>query len=306
MSAVQNRDQERPPLKVSAIIPYYRHGASIERAVASAWQQTTRPDEIIVVNDGSSADAFPALKHLANSYPADVLRIIHMSTNQGPGRARNVGWQSAKGEYLAFLDADDVWHPQKIELQLDLFRRHPEADLICSESLFIDSLSSIDQDLKPCRFYALRPIDLLVHNPVSTRTVILRRSIDLRFAEHKKNSEDYQLYLTAVLRGLKLYYVEADLAFCFKSEFGDNGLSAQLESAHRGHVDTLRQIRQQGLVSPPLYFVLRMFAQLKHCRRHLFLTLGLNKMKRPLGLAAKRYIPYFRFKSLGTNRIDLQ
>lgn len=283
-------------MKVSTIIPYYCHGASIGRAVASVWNQTIRPHEIIIVDDGTPEKEAAALIQLAEIYPADTLKIIRLHRNQGPGRARNIGWSIAVGEYVSFLDADDTWHPQKIALQLQLIGHHSECHGICGGTALGDTSSDIDYDLMDSRHYRLRPIDLLLHNPVSTRTVMLRRDLKLRFAEHKRNSEDYQLYLTAVLMGFNLYYYNAKLAYYFKAEYGEDGLSAKLESAHKGHVDTLVQVKSQGLISPALYILLRLFAQLKHYRRRLFVRLGINRREEPFGIFLKKYIPFFRFK----------
>ena len=283
-------------MKVSTVIPYFGDGASIGRAVESVWKQTLRPEEIIIVNDGSPEKADAVLRSLVEAYPPGILRICHLGANQGPGRARNIGWSYARGEYVALLDADDIWHPQKIELQLRWFRQHPETHLLCGGTSLVDPSSQVDYSTMDLRFFKLRPIDLLIHNPISTRTVMLRRDIGLRFAEHKRNSEDYQLYLTAVLKGYNLYYCDAKLAYCFKAEFGEGGLSARLEAAHRGHVDTLQQVYRQGLISHLMYLALRLFAQLKHFRRGLFVRLGLNRQDEPMGIGLKRYIPFFRFK----------
>ena len=283
-------------MKVSAIIPYYCHGESIGRAVASVWNQTKRPHEIIIIDDGSPEKEATALKVLADTYPADTLKIIRLPFNQGPGRARNIGWSEAVGDYVAFLDADDIWHPQKIELQLQLIGSHPECHGICGGTAFIKTSSEIENGLMNARHYRLRPIDLLLHNPVSTRTVMLRRDIKLRFAEHKKNSEDYQLFLTAVLMGFNLYYCNTQLAYCFKAEYGEDGLSAKLLSAHEGHVDSLRRVKDLGLISQPFYFLLRLLAQAKYYRRRLFVRLGLNRREETIGILLKRYIPFFRFK----------
>jgi glycosyltransferase involved in cell wall biosynthesis len=283
-------------MRVSTIIPYYCHGASIGRAVASVWHQTIRPYEIIIVDDGTPEKEAAALKHLAETYPAHTLKIIRLPFNQGPGRARNIGWSKAMGDYVAFLDADDTWHPQKIALQLQLMGRHSEYHGICGGTAFVDTFSEIEYGLMDSRLYRLRPIDLLLHNPVSTRTVMLRRDFQLRFAEHKKNSEDYQLYLTAVLMGFNLYFFNAKLAYCFKAEYGEEGLGANLKSAHKGHVDTLERVKGQGLISPALFLLLRLLAQLKHYRRRLFVRLGINRREQPFGIFFKKYIPFFRFK----------
>jgi glycosyltransferase involved in cell wall biosynthesis len=283
-------------MKVSTIIPYYCHGTSIGRAVASVWNQTIRPYEIIIVDDGTPEKEAVALEHLAEIYPADTLKIIRLPFNQGPGKARNIGWSEARGDCVAFLDADDIWHPQKIALQLQVIGSHSECHGICGGTAFARSSSEIEYGRMDSRLYRLRPIDLLLHNPVSTRTVMLRRDFKLRFAEHKKNSEDYQLFLTAVLMGFNLYFCNTKLAYCFKAEYGEDGLSASLQSAHKGHVDSLQRVKNQGLISPALYLLLRLLAQAKHYRRRLFVHLGINRREEPFGIFLKKYIPFFRFK----------
>jgi glycosyltransferase involved in cell wall biosynthesis len=267
-------------VKVSAIIPFYRHSATITRAVASVWHQSMRPDETIVVNDGSPACDGGLLDHLTVVYPARWLKVIHLETNQGPGKARNVGWQHARGEYVAFLDADDVWHPQKLELQLHWLKRHPEAQGLCTRTQTIACESVMHPFKGNLRPILLRPVDMLLRNAISTRTVVLRRDIEFRFAEHKKNSEDYQLYLTAVLSGCRIYISKVKLAFCFKAEFGENGLSACLDAAHRGHVDSLNIVYRQGLISKQVYRSILLLAQLKHIRRRLIVWLFVNRSRK--------------------------
>ena len=286
-------------MKVSTIIPYYCHGESIGRAVASVWNQTKRPHEIIIVDDGSPEKEAAALKHLAETYPADTLKIIRLPFNQGPGRARNVGWSKAMGDYVAFLDADDIWHPQKNALQLQLIGSHSECHGICGGSAFVKTSSEIESGLMNAKLYRLRPIDLLLHNPVSTRTVMLRRDFQLRFAEHKKNSEDYQLFLTAVLMGFNLYFCYTKVAYRFKAEYGEDGLSGKLRSAHKGHVDSLQRVKDLGLISQTLYLLLRTLAQAKYYRRRLFVRFGLNRREENFGIFLKQYIPFFRFTSNG-------
>ena len=97
---------------VSVIIPYYRARQTIARAVESALGQTVRPQEILIIDDGSPDDAATATEH----FGASVTLI--RKPNGGPASARNLGIEHAKGEWIAFLDADDYWEPSKLERQL--------------------------------------------------------------------------------------------------------------------------------------------------------------------------------------------
>lgn len=98
---------QRPPI-ISIIMPCYNAGDNINYSIASVYEQTFKNFELIVVNDGSSDDSLSILASLAKD--CDTLRVIDQP-NKGAGPARNTGLQVAQGEYIAFLDADDSWHP---------------------------------------------------------------------------------------------------------------------------------------------------------------------------------------------------
>jgi glycosyltransferase involved in cell wall biosynthesis len=97
---------------VSVIIPYYRASRTIARAVESALGQTVRPQEILIVDDGSPEDAAAATKQFGSSV------TLIRKANGGAASARNKGIEHAQGEWIAFLDADDYWEPTKLERQL--------------------------------------------------------------------------------------------------------------------------------------------------------------------------------------------
>jgi glycosyltransferase involved in cell wall biosynthesis len=97
---------------VSVVIPAYNAARHIVRTVESALAQTVPPLEILIVDDGSQDDT----AEVAGRLPAPV-RVIR-KPNGGPGSARNVGAAEARGDWLAFLDADDWWFPGKLEAQL--------------------------------------------------------------------------------------------------------------------------------------------------------------------------------------------
>ena len=99
-------------MKISVIIPTYNRKHTLNRAIHSVLSQTSQPREIIAVDDGSTDGT---KEWLAKMYPA--IRYIHQS-NSGVSAARNVGIKTAQGDWLAFLDSDDEWLPQKLERQV--------------------------------------------------------------------------------------------------------------------------------------------------------------------------------------------
>ncbi len=106
-------------LLVSAIIPVYNGERYLAEAIASVLAQTYRPIEIIIVDDGS----VDGTANIAKSYKK--VRYIYQ-TNQGHGMAKNAGIAAARGEFLAFLDADDIWTPNKLRVQMDYLIDHPD------------------------------------------------------------------------------------------------------------------------------------------------------------------------------------
>jgi glycosyltransferase involved in cell wall biosynthesis len=107
---------------ISCIVPVFNGETYIGEALDSILAQTYCSFEIIVSDDGSTDKT----AEVVTAFGGQVRYLRH--SNQGPAAARNCGIQLAAGEFVAFLDADDLWHPQKLERQLERFQRRPELD----------------------------------------------------------------------------------------------------------------------------------------------------------------------------------
>ncbi len=105
-------DSRRPT--VSVVIPTRNRAAIVERAVLSALAQTARPCEVVVIDDASTDDTAGRLER----YAGDGVRVLRVPERGGGSRARNLGIEAARGDWVAFLDSDDEWRPQKLERQL--------------------------------------------------------------------------------------------------------------------------------------------------------------------------------------------
>lgn len=110
------------PERVTAIITYYRSAEFFPEALASVLAQTRPADEILVVDDAS-----PAADALEAAVLPPGVRLIRMPANSGPGAARQRASMEARGELLAYLDADDLWAPTKLERQVAAMSASPEA-----------------------------------------------------------------------------------------------------------------------------------------------------------------------------------
>jgi len=186
--------REAPPPQVSVIMPAYNAAAYIEESIQSVFRQTFRDFEVVVIDDGST-DATAEVAAAAGG----VVRLLRQA-NGGAASARNRGIEASRGEFIAFLDADDLWHPRMLRAQLEAFARHPEAGLVFTNCWNTDGKRILPLTRTAQRQAAqgsvFRP--LLADNFVMTTTVMLRRVCLERvglFDESLPVSEDYDLWL---------------------------------------------------------------------------------------------------------------
>ncbi len=266
------------PASVSVIIPCYRCLDTIERAVASVAAQTQKPAEVILVDDHSSDGTLEILDEIKSRYPKGWIKVIASSTNGGPGTARNLGWSASTQAYIAFLDADDSWHPQKIEIQYGWMIRHPEVSLTGHPCQQVEN-----GDFEGCQvqfstsgsgFYKIKKNQLLLSNRFPTRSVMLRRDIGHRFANGKRYSEDYQLWLEICCGGLICCRAELPLAYSYKAAYGDAGLSAALWKMEKGEINTYKVLARRHFISPFSFLFLCSLSLLKFSIRFVKVSLS--------------------------------
>lgn len=112
---------------VTTIIPVHNRASLLREAVTSVLAQSYQSLEVIIVDDGSTDDTAHAARELAEAHPG----LVHVlwQANAGPGAARNLGLQHARGEFIQYLDSDDLLEPRKFEWQVAALRAHPHAGL---------------------------------------------------------------------------------------------------------------------------------------------------------------------------------
>lgn len=221
---------ELPP--VSVIIPAWRAAATIGRALSSIAAQTVRPLEAVVADDGSddgTADAAEACRRAMNGVDLVVLRLSH----QGAGAARNAALRAAKGEIVAFLDADDEWLPTKIERSLERLRATGVA-FVSHDMIVIDSAGR-ETYADSARHFAVEDplVALLKRGFVATSTVVARRDAVLAaggFDPDLPAAQDYDLWL-AVAEGPGGFHVFGEALSRYHETA--SGITANVERRRR-------------------------------------------------------------------------
>jgi len=227
---------------VSVVIPCYRYGETVTRALESVLGQTRPPAEILLVDDASDDGSLELLRELEKRH-APQIRVLSLETNCGPGLARNAGWGAATQPWLAFLDADDAWHLRKLEIQWNWLESHPNVALCghASRLLADDVGSPVEEHPHSTSLSAKK---MLVSNRLPTRSVMLRRDLPFRFGS-RRYSEDYLLWMEIIMAGYPAYRLESTLAFCFRPDFSPGGLSGSLWKHEKNELVVLRTLREE-------------------------------------------------------------
>jgi glycosyltransferase involved in cell wall biosynthesis len=159
---------------VSVIIPAYNRAATIARALKSVLAQTVRDIEVIVVDDASTDGTLDAVRRAQDGR----VRCIACDSNAGAAAARNRGIMAANASFVAFLDSDDFWAPEKLQRQLDWFATAPDDVLVicCSfRALHKGSGRSVERHHPPGTDWRLRMLDVCSVAPGST--MLAKRSV---------------------------------------------------------------------------------------------------------------------------------
>lgn len=211
---------------VSVVIPCFNSQDTIARAISSVLDQTVQVLEIILIDDCSSDQTTNVVNRIINENLTSVkISLLRSPVNMGPGYARNLGLEKAEGAFVAFLDADDVWHPEKTQIQLDFFKNNQHISLSAHGSTMWEG--GFQQVPNVYKKTEIRIISLLLRNTVGTRTVMMRSNVNVRFM-NREFSEDYLFWLTCLQARYRLGYIYLDLACTFRPEFSVGGYSGDL------------------------------------------------------------------------------
>ncbi len=252
-------------VSVTVVVPCHNAAATLDRMMASVLAQTVRPAALILVDDASTDNTGEVLRNFELRHP-NLVRTIKLPVNKGPSYARNVGWDAAVTEFVAFLDADDEWHRQKLEILSRWFSQNPQA-VFCSHQCIRYPGSSVDIDSEQFIVRRFKFRDLLISNRFSTPAVMLRTVVSHRFPVSRRYAEDYQLWLTISADVGHLDRIELPLAWYFKDPFGESGLSANLWAMEKGVLGVLSEMREKGRLGTGAWAALTLFSLAKFARR---------------------------------------
>lgn len=254
---------------VSVVIPMYNSENTIIRTLESVLNQSYKGDiEVIIVNDGSTDKSLEVLQNYIDKNNIKNLTIIDKK-NGGVSTARNAGMHSAKGEYIALLDSDDLWLPEKLERQMVVLKSNPDIDFIGTNrngEYFKRFLFKKFSDLTIISARLLLYKVFFVTPTVVFKTKLLNE-VGL-FDESQRYAEEGNFWIR-FCKDNKCVLLNESLVLTGdgKPHFGHSGLSSNLKEMEKGELKNLKLAYQLEIVNMPEYLFLKAFSLLKYIRR---------------------------------------
>ena len=250
---------QKKGLKFSVIIPAYNAEKTISRAIDSVLAQSYRPHEIIVVDDASKDKTFELL---TNNYAGEIT-IIQKLFNAGSSVARNTGMDAATGDYIAFIDADDIWHKDKLMLINSVLQSQPGI------TLFYHPFTQANIMNKPLPekivIYQLPFIKLLPANRIATSCIIVRNAPSFRFEPTMRYTEDYDFCLRIGYKYM-LYFIDIPLTQIFRKFTSAGGISENTWKMRKGEMRAYRRLVKLN----PLFLFLLPVLLLSSMGKHVY------------------------------------
>ena len=252
---------------VSVVVPTFNSAEYIARTIRAIGEQTLTPSEVIFVDDCSTDSTAAVIEGSIDLLARVSTRLIQLPKNSGPGVARNTGWNAASGDYVAFLDADDSWHPQKLEIQIAYMESAPWASFsghhyLVSEQGFSEIFVTGSPGSREVRLHSF-----LIRNLFSTPSVVVRRNLKHRFSEDREMAEDYLLWLELLADGERALLIESKLVCLHKAAYGAGGLSGQLRRMELKDLRALRILQRNRRISSATFLLAGAFSYIKYVRR---------------------------------------
>jgi len=239
-------EEKRQMPRVSIIIPTHNRKAFVLEAIGSVLAQTYEDFELIVVDDGSADGTGEALKRYEES-----LRYLYQA-NQGVSVARNNGLALAQGEFIAFLDSDDLWLPKKLAIQVAFMDQHPQAQICYTDELWVRRGVRVNPKKRHAKYSGEiypRCLPLCIISPSSA---IMRRGLFEQIGTFDPGlpvCEDYDLWLRVAAR-FPIFFIPQRLIV--KRGGHPDQLSRQEWGNDRYRVMALAKILGLGVLTPEL------------------------------------------------------
>lgn len=236
---------------VSVVIPVYNGEKYIEECLQSVYRQSYRPIEVIVIDDGSADNSV----NLISQFPDEKKLISQRNTDVS--QARNVGIQNAEGQFIAFIDQDDIWEKEKLEKQVRAFREKPGTDLVFTDSLKFNDKGE-RRHPRDKHEIASRLNDQNLFSTLVMKNVLMPSAVMVKkesiekaglFESTFKTCGDYEMWLRMAAMGMKFLYLPEPLAL-YRQHAENTYKNSQI--MHKDRLKALDSIFANQALTPEL------------------------------------------------------
>lgn len=245
-------------ISISVIIPCYNSADTIFKCISSVLDQTFLPKEIIVIDDGSTDETSSIVKDLIINNNSNVDVILLHQTNSGPSVARNFGTSRSTSSWIAFLDSDDYWLNEKLQIQVDFLKANNRFVLLGNNNLNGFTHKEITFNM------------LLKHNYFQTSSVIVEKNIllDFPFNINQKYSEDYFTWLQICYKH-KICLISPKMAYPIAKQlvYSGGGLSSRLFEMQKGELSNYVYFFKTSKISFFTLLYISFYSIFKYFRR---------------------------------------
>ena len=234
--------------KVSIIVPMYNAEKFIGKTIESVLSQTYENWEMLIMNDVSTDNSLAVVNEFAKKN--DRIKVVNTEKNMGVVKGRNHLIDLANGKYIAFLDADDYWHSQKLEKQIQ-FMKEKNASISCTEYTRVKENEEKINDVIIKEEISYN--DMLKNNYLGCLTVIYdAEKIGKRYFKELEKNEDYVLWLEIVKDVNTIYGLKENLAYY---RVLDNSRSSNKVKTAKVRWEIYRKIEKLSLLKSIYYFL---------------------------------------------------
>ena len=241
---------------LSVVMPVYNSSKTVIRAIKSIENQTLLPEEIIIIDDKSTDNTIDIIKNYIEHKTIVKIELIELDINSGPSVARNTGWNKSNENFIAFLDSDDSWHPQKLELQYNYMNNNLNIKLsghkmeLCINK---NPNSKIINNFEDVMINNITNKMLIAKNLFTTTSnIMINNDIKLRFDESMRYSEDYYLWLQICFEN-KISLIDYNLGYAYKDFTGVSGLSGNTDAMYKGSLLISKILLKEKKISKIIY-----------------------------------------------------
>lgn len=218
-------------MNVSVIIPCFNNESTLEETIASVLDQKLQSFEIIVVDDGSTDGSSEVVNRIIAQHPKHKIQLVKQQ-NSGPSKARNAGAKHATGKYLMFLDADDLIHPDYLQMTVELLEKDDSLNVVYSNAEYFDARKG------KWKLKGFNAKKLLLENMIFISAVTRKNIFDSvgGFDERINYCEDWDLWIGIVSRYGGVHKIDKTL-FYYRKRKDNSSLSDNMNFKIHDSID---------------------------------------------------------------------